>query len=145
MCMTHFYTWISAATSSVYFLAIHSKEYYLISNVRPFDYLIGSCSQPIFTFPAVTLIVIVVIQIYSQTTSWWIIRLMVLTVFVYRYMFISPVCLTWTVSVPVVLAGSQSAPPAHPETSEASWSGYETHPAKYMKTHTTLWFIIRTR
>lgn len=36
--------------------------------------------------------------------------------------------LTLTVSVPVVPADSQSAPPAHPETSAASWSGYETHP-----------------
>lgn len=35
---------------------------------------------------------------------------------------------TLTVSVPVVPAGSQSVPPAHPETSAASWSGYETHP-----------------
>lgn len=37
--------------------------------------------------------------------------------------------LTSTVSVPAAPAGSPSAPPAHPETSAASGSDFETHPA----------------
>lgn len=51
-------------------------------------------------------------------------------------------CLTWTVGVPAVPADSQSAPPAHPETSAAFSSGYETRPAKNTRTnmHEALWF-----
>lgn len=52
------------------------------------------------------------------------------------------VCLTLTVSVPTVLADSQSAQPAHLETSAASSSGYETHPARHREnTHKTLFTI----
>lgn len=44
--------------------------------------------------------------------------------------------LTLTASVPVGPADSQSALPAHPETSAVSLSGYEIHPAGHTHTRT---------
>lgn len=44
--------------------------------------------------------------------------------------------LTLTVSAPIVPAGSQSAPPAHPGIAAVSWSGYEIHPTRNVPQHT---------
>lgn len=51
------------------------------------------------------------------------------------------VFLTLTVSVPVAPVGSRFVPPAHPETSAASCSGYETHPAGCTQTYKHICWI----